>query len=135
MKLNFENDYYKKEALEHLKKYNYENNNTVEDAFLLVLKDIKKEDLSNLIILIQETFIKKYNLKLTEDEAYEITQKNGLKLEYKKLLLELAYKCIDNGQYLGNNTIMDGRINTSSWISHSLFEGRLCSQLASKRWT
>lgn len=102
MKLNFENDYYKKEALEHLKKYNYENNNTVEDAFLLVLKDIKKEDLSNLIILIQETFIKKYNLKLTEDEAYEITQKNGLKLEYKKLLLELAYKCIDNGQYLGN---------------------------------
>ncbi|MDD6244050.1 MAG: hypothetical protein PUB03_00120, partial [bacterium] len=75
MKLNFENDYYKKEALEHSKEYNYENNNTVEDAFLLVLKDIKKEDLSNLIILIQETFIKKYNLKLTEDEAYEITQK------------------------------------------------------------
>ena len=64
MKLNFENDYYKKEALEHSKEYNYENNNTVEDAFLLVLKDIKKEDLSNLIILIQETFIKKYNLDM-----------------------------------------------------------------------
>lgn len=130
MKLNFENDYYKKEALEHSKEYNYENNNTVEDAFLLVLKDIKKEDLSNLIILIQKTFIKKYNLKLTENEAYEMTQKNGLKIEYKKILLELAYKCIDNNQHLGNNTILDGKINTSSWISHSLFEGRLCKQFA-----
>ena len=48
------------------------------------------------------------------------------------MLLELAYKCIDNGQHLGNNTILDGKINTSSWISHSLFEGRLCSQLALK---
>ena len=82
MKLNFENDYYKKEALEHSKEYNYENNNTIEDAFLLVLKDIKKEDLSNLIILIQKTFIKKYNLKLTENEAYEMTQKNGLKIQF-----------------------------------------------------
>ena len=132
MKLNFENDYYRKEALENSKKSNYENNNTSEDAFLLILKDIKKEDLSNLITLIQQTFIKKYNLNLTEDEAYEITQRDGLKLEYKKLLLELAYKCIDNGQHLGNNTILDGKINTSSWMSHSLFEGRLCSQLALK---
>ena len=132
MKLNFENDYYRKEAFENSKKSNYENNNTSEDAFLLILKDIKKEDLSNLITLIQQTFIKKYNLNLTEDEAYEITQRDGLKLEYKKLLLELAYKCIDNGQHLGNNTILDGKINTSSWISHSLFEGRLCSQLALK---
>ena len=117
MKLNFENDYYRKEAFENSKKSNYENNNTSEDAFLLILKDIKKEDLSNLITLIQQTFIKKYNLNLTEDEAYEITQRDGLKLEYKKLLLELAYKCIDNGQHLGNNTILDGKINTSSWIS------------------
>ena len=132
MKLNFENDYNRKEAFENSKKSNYENNNTSEDAFLLILKDIKKEDLSNLITLIQQTFIKKYNLNLTEDEAYEITQRDGLKLEYKKLLLELAYKCIDNGQHLGNNTILDGKINTSSWISHSLFEGRLCSQLALK---
>ena len=66
MKLNFENDYYRKEAFENSKKSNYENNNTSEDAFLLILKDIKKEDLSNLITLIQQTFIKKYNL--TEEQ-------------------------------------------------------------------
>ena len=132
MKLNFENDYYRKEALENSKESNYENNNTSEDAFLLILKDIRKENLSNLIALIQQTFIKKYNLNLTENEVYEITQRNDLMLEYKKLLLELAYKCIDNGKHLGDNTILDGKINTSSWISHSLFEGRLCSQLALK---
>ena len=40
MKLNFENDYYRKEAFENSKKSNYENNNTSEDAFLLILKDI-----------------------------------------------------------------------------------------------
>ena len=66
MKLNFENDYYRKEAFENSKKSNYENNNTSEDAFLLILKDIKKEDLSNLITLIQQTFIKKYNLNFKE---------------------------------------------------------------------
>ena len=132
MKLNFKNEYCKKEALEHSKEYNYENGNTVEDAFLLILKDISKEDLSNLIELIQKGFMEKYNLKLTENEAYEITQKNNLKLQYKKLLLQLAYNCIDNGKHLGNNTILDGKINTSSWISHSLFEGRLCKQLALK---
>ena len=32
MKLNFENDYYRKEAFENSKKSNYENNNTSEDA-------------------------------------------------------------------------------------------------------
>ena len=132
MKLNFENDYYKKEAFKHSKQHNYENSNKAKDAFFIVLKDIKKEDMSNLIALVQQNFKKMYNLDLSEDDVYEITQRSGLKNEYKELLLELAYTCIDNGQHLGNNTILDGKINTSSWISHSLFEGRLCRQLAIK---
>ena len=51
MKLNFENDYYRKEAFENSKKSNYENNNTSEDAFLLILKDIKKEKLQDVVMM------------------------------------------------------------------------------------
>ena len=35
-----------------------------------------------------------------------------------------------NGNHLGSKTINDGKINTSSWISHSFYSSEVCSSLA-----
>lgn len=129
MGLYFKNEECKEETVGR-ENVNYKNNRTAADAFLLLLKDIKKEDLSNLCVLIQEHFKNNYGLDLSEEDAYNITQMQTLKSKYKKEILELAYRCIESDQHLGNNTILDGKVNTSSWISHSLFVGKLCRQLA-----
>ena len=134
MKLNFENDYYRKEAFENSKKSNYENNNTSEDAFLLILKDIKKEDLSNLITLIQQTFIKKYNLNLTEDEAYEITQRDGLNPETAQkigILHDYGRKYTHSFEHVivGFEKLIDLGWNAEAiaCLTHSFVNGNRCA--------
>ncbi len=133
MKLMFKNDYYKQKAFElslsnNDKKRNYHN---VFDAFLLLIKGIKISDLNNLCILIKE-----YYNNISINEAYLLTQGESIpnKIVFNDSVKEniylLAKKCIESGKHLGNNTINDGNINTSSWISHSLFSSILASQLA-----
>ena len=138
MELNFSDEKYREKALSA--SYDkYSSQHSVEDAFFLLIKDVKKEDLSNLSRLVQGYFkIKEQNIELSEEEAYKLTQGTNvedkviLDEKNKNIIYRLAYLCIEKGIPLGNNTIMDGKINTSHWISHALFEGKLAGQLASK---
>ncbi len=131
MELMFKNDFYRNKAFNF--EETEENNHTVYDAFFVLISDIDKKDLDNLCRLIMEYHSDK---NLTFDEVYAITQGQSIpgKLSCddltKKVVYTLATYCIENGVHLGNNTIMEGKINTSSWLSHSLFESILCGQLA-----
>ena len=49
-----------------------------------------------------------------------------------KIIEKLVFKCLNKGINLGNRTISDGKINTSSWINHSLYAGECCAVLADK---
>ena len=112
------------------------NHNTKEDAFMLLIKGTGPENLDNLTLLMQAYY--QYTGKdLSEEECYGLTQGKetenvALTMKTKKLIYQLAYFCIERGKPLGTNTIMEGKINTSDWIAHSLFEGKLAGQLASK---
>lgn len=124
MKLYFSNENYKRKALNF--KEIKESKHTIGDAFLLITKGLPKEDLSNLISLMER------ELNLPSEVCYNLTQNNKTISITKAKIVELAYKCIESGKTLGERTINDGKINTSSWISHVLYEGKLAKQLATK---
>lgn len=133
--LNFSNNYYKNIACNKNNNLYY-SNRTSADAFLLCIKNLPIEDLENLCLEIQNYFGTMENpIILSINECYKLTQGNPISLiipdeNFKSTLLDLAYKCIHSGKHLGNKTIADGKINTSSWISHSLFQGETCGLLA-----
>ena len=133
MELKFSNDKYRKKALNF--KFN-QNQKTKEDAFFQLLEGIDAKDLDNLTSIMQ--FFYKYNGKdLTIEECYGLTQGKEcqsieLNQKTKSVIYKLAYFCIEKGKPLGNNTIADGEINTSDWIAHSLYEGKLAGQLAAR---
>lgn len=124
MKLYFSNEEYKRKALSKSK--SEKSNHSVGDAFMLITKDLPKEDLSNLISLMER------ELNLPSEVCYNLTQNDKTNSITKSKIVELAYKCIESGRTLGERTINDGKINTSSWISHILYEGKLAKQLATK---
>ena len=135
---NFSNNEFKNIAL-NTKQVSYETERTVEDAFLLFIKDFdkgNKQSLENLCKYIKEYFTKE-NIELSMDECYELTQgrDTGLvKLEerVKRIILACAYKCIYDGKFLGN-TIVDVKgelTNTSNCLSHILYHGEASRVLA-----
>lgn len=133
MKLNFSSEYYKNKALGT--NQGKESNHSVGDAFLLLIKGVYKEDLSNLCEMIKES--QENQVELTLDECYDLTQgkdTNSIKVDenLKETILNLAYTCIESGKTLGEKTIQNGKINTSSWMSHALYEGKLASEFAEK---
>ncbi len=131
MRLNFTNEYYRNKAMQ-LSENKKVVTHSIQDAFFILIKDIELECLSNLCIMIQEYF-KSYNLSI--ENCYQLTQGNDnskIKLDdkIKIIILKLAYNCIESGKYLGDQIIPESNINASSWISHSMFEGKLAGQLA-----
>lgn len=127
MNLNFTNDTYKTKAM------NINNTNTHShiDAFFLLIKDLKQEDLDNLCIKIQNFYNNEpYNLKLNLQDCYRLTQNTNLNNEMKTIIFNLALECLNSNIHLGTNTILDGKINTSSWISHALNVGIVARTLA-----
>ena len=56
MGLYFSNEYYRKKALETKQKNGNESKHSVGEAFSLLVKDVPKEDLSNLILMVKEHF-------------------------------------------------------------------------------
>ena len=92
-------------------------------AFILLVNGLSYKDLENLCI---EVSNKK---NMDPMDAYKAIQEGNN--EITEYLLDIAYNLIDRGSYLGNNMI-DDSINTSSWLSHSLYEARLCEILADK---
>lgn len=127
--LNFSNENYKNKALNI--QATTEQENSLAEAFLLLIKDIKKEDLDNLCKKIQNYYISLPSpIKLSLEDCYNLTQNDNLSDVEKETIVMLAEECIKSGQHLGSNTINDGKINTSSWISHSFFASEVCSILA-----
>lgn len=138
MSLYFINNYYKEKALKDAKK-EHTSEHSVEDAMFLLIEGVNREDLSNLCELIKQHYKnEETSIELSTEECYKLTQGMSIndKVEFNEevenIIYNLAYKCIESGKTLGNKTIMDGKINTSDWIGHSLFEGKLAGQLAKK---
>lgn len=133
MSLYFKNEDYKERALKDAKK-EYVNKHSVIDAFFLLIEHANEGDLSNVCELIQEYY---RSIRLSMKECYDLTQ--GISVEsltfdedVKSVIYDCAYKCLESGRPLGNRTIMQGKINTSDWMAHCLFEGKLAGQLAAK---
>ena len=49
-----------------------------------------------------------------------------------QLIEKMAFACVEEGINLGIKTTADGKINTSSWISHSINVSKVCACLANK---
>lgn len=133
--MTFSNIDYKNQAL-NLRRS--EKTHSPAEAFSLLIRcssdsNLKPTDLENLCKKLQEFYSYSFENpeELTLEECFTLIQKADLPEEEKNIILNLAYECLANGTHLGNNTILDGKINTSSWISHSLFMGQLCGCLAS----
>lgn len=136
MELNFSNNYYKKRAMNCKGYSNAKTDKNAGEAFLLLIKGVKKEDLSYLCKKMQEK-LRKNNIILTEEECYKITQEQlkevSILKDFSEYLLDLAYECIEvDGRHLGDNIIPNTSINTSSWISHSLYMAKAAENLAKK---
>lgn len=109
--------------------YNEQNIHSKEDAFILLINNTEYDNLSNLCEMIYSS----NNLSFASlKEVFELTQTNYSNLDFntKRIILDNAFKCLENGKTLGDKTINEGKINTSSWFSHSLYIGKLCFDLA-----
>lgn len=136
--LNFSNSEFKERAL-NTKHISYETERTVEDAFLLFIKDFdngNKESLENLCKYIKE-FYAEENIELSMNECYELTQGKDTALvrfdeKVKSIILACAYKCIYDGNLLGTRLVdVNGEpINTSNCLSHILYHGEASRILA-----
>lgn len=127
--MNFTNAQYKEKAL-NAKKENHEHH-TSTDAFLLLLRGLEKENLSNLCEMIHVHYSNLPNpIILSLDDCYKLTQKENLTNLEKQTIFNLSINCINRGKHLGNKTINDGKINTSSWITHCFYAGEVCETLA-----
>lgn len=137
-KLNFSS----KEYLETLKSVEDSNGKgdkcelSSADAFLYLIKGFSKQGLDNLCEQLQNYFASQHGLTdLSLDDVYDILQGNAegkiqLYDTTKKQILQQAHKVIDSGKFLGNEMTEDGRFNTSSWLSHSLYASRFSGFVA-----
>lgn len=141
MKLNFSDERYKKVAMASEGYAKANTGRSVANAFVQLIKGVSSEDLSNLCKKIQRDL--KGEGKLTLEACYDITQGKIEGIDEivqkmkgkttKEYLLELAYECLEkDGGHLGEKTIAEGKINTSAWLSHSLYEARVAQKLAEK---
>lgn len=121
-KLNFNSNKYKEIALNI--KLDVEKIHTPEDAFFLLINGYDYESLNNLCALIC------HRDYLDEEESYEYTQNLNLNQNYKKVITDLAKKCLDIGFPLGSKLINNGTINTTAWLGHCVYVGEVCANLA-----
>lgn len=132
--VNFNNKNYKNFAINLTQTGN---THSPADAFLLLIKvddssNLTQKDLENLCLKLQQFYAnnKPNPIELSVYECYKLIQSNNLDEFNKNLILNLAFECIKNGIPLGNNTIQNGKINTSTWISHCMFMSEVCANLA-----
>lgn len=117
--------------INRLLKTNIVNYHSIPDCFYQLLDSVDLDMLDNLInLIIDNKELIGYD-ELSKEVCYSLLQNKELNNSYKKVFLDLAYKCIDGGMYLGSGINQYG-INKSSFLSHSLQEARLCAVIASK---
>lgn len=95
------------------------------DCFFQLIEGVDAESLDNLL----DMMVEYYDYVLTKEKCYEMLQNKHFSKEAKEDIFKLANECIDKYRYLGTKLNEYG-INTSSWISHSIQEARLCSHMA-----
>ncbi len=124
--LNFSKQDYKEVAKRVIKIVDVDYSKTLskEDAFCLLIKNVKEEDISNLVNEISK------ELSIKSNAAFEMIQEPKSN-EEKTLIFNTAIRMIKNNITLGNKIVPNTNINSSSWISHSLYEGIVASELAS----
>lgn len=148
MKLNFETEKAREAAKRLIAKSKegyYENNQVHQpvDAFMLLINGTSREKLDNLCAKLEEIYPQ---LKNIPNGAYEVTQGNFGILSnvppstIKMVIYSCAIECLkdinENEKndpqkgHLGTGLTDDGRFNTSSWISHSLYEAEAAERLA-----
>lgn len=134
MKLNFKSDDSIQAAKRLIIKSNIGDKNeklhSVPEAFMILIKGVGKENLDNLC-----KELKIYYPELSEDECYSLTQGEGEVFENNSnivanVIFNCANSCLSQGKHMGNNEIAGGKINTSSWISHSIYESQVAGDLA-----
>lgn len=109
---------------------------TSADAFMLLIKGEKLNDLDNLCTQLQQYFkSKNISMDISIEECYLILQGEDVGTiqvdeRLKSDILQQAYIVADNGKYMGNNMNAEGKINTSSWLSHSLYIARFAEVTA-----
>lgn len=123
MKLNFSNYKYKEKAKKILSS-NMKSNLSLSraDAFIILIHGVPFEDLKNLCIYLANT------LNINLNDAYNLIQYP--KNVNKELILKTAYTVLKKENHLGVNKTSDSKYNTSSWISHSLYEAKACETIA-----
>ena len=122
-----------KEIIEKSKEGYYEQNkvHSPVDALMLLLNGVEIDDLDNLCKKLQI-----YYPQLELRDIYKITQgeydilKNVNPVTIKTLIYNCATECLKEGKDLGSKTIAGGKINTSGFISHCLYEAKLAEELA-----
>jgi len=113
----------------------YVNAHTPLSAFFICVKDLPFGYLDNFCRHIQN-YLKQNGLDATLDECYLLTQGQGnLHLttffnNSSRDLLDLAYDCLMTDHFLGTQKVAGTNINSSSWLSHSLYEGIIAKELA-----
>lgn len=140
MKLNFSNEKYKKIAMQSKGYSQVESKHSITDAFMLLIKGVEEKNLSNFCRKIQED-LEKNGIKLTIEECYNLTQGKIQEISMEeveakdyieKRMLDLAYECIEVDKKELGDFVLPNNINTSSWISHSLYEAKAAQQLAQR---
>ena len=134
MKLNIEIGKEELNRIIEKSKTGYFEQNSVhspQDAFMLLINGLKANDLDNLCKKLQSIYP-----QLEIEDIYKVTQgefdilKHINPIAIKMLIYNCAMECIKEGKHLGNVTTPDGRYNTSSFITHSLYESMLAGELA-----
>ena len=134
MQLNFKSDASIQAAKNLIEKSKIEEKNeiihSVPEAFMQLLQGIGRENLDNLC-----KELKAHYPELSEDECYDLTQGKGQIFENNPttvsiVIFNCANNCLSQGKHMGTNEIAGGKINTSSFISHSLYEAQLAGNLA-----
>ena len=102
------------------------------DAFMLLLKNVEGKEPLNLDNLCENLQMK---TGLSQDECYNLTQGDFSSLNQsqdlaKEIVFSSAIDCIKSGKKLGNGKSANGKSNTSSFLSHSIYEAIFASQLA-----
>ena len=121
MKINFDID---RERLLNIEEVNYDTGRTSYDALIILIKDLKYEQLDNLC-----NELSSYYKDNDSMYYYNKIQSNDLDESFKRVVLDCAYKLVHNSTYLGSEIVAGGH-NTSAWLSHCLIEGEVCSILA-----
>lgn len=117
MGLNFTNKEYFEKACKLAKAPSRESKLSVADAFGVLISDLRPGQLDNLYD----------EVKLLGIDCSDFSSLSEVD---KKQAYDCAIKLIKAGKTLGSETVSDGKYNTSTWLSHCLWEGRLCSFFA-----